>query len=105
MAYPVESLTPNASPEEIQQAVEQTVQQLVAEGIPQDQAIQQAQEMMRGIAAPVMPNGKSSTNMTTGEFARGGSMMGTSPGSNGYTTVPNPRLNNVNPAQYPRGGY
>lgn len=104
MAYPIEALQPNATEQEVQQALIATVEQMVGEGISEEEAMAKAQELLRAVAQQsMMPNSRTTTNYTSGEFARGGSLMGSGGGSNGYQTIPNPRLNNINPAIYPRG--
>src|SRR5688572_20481435 len=105
MAYPIEELQPNSPEDVIMKAIQDTVAQMVSEGIPEEEAVQRAQEMFQKVSSPaMMENNRTSTNYASGEFVRGGSLLGNQGGSNGYQSVPNPRLNNFNPAQYPKGG-
>jgi hypothetical protein len=102
MAYPIESLTPTSTDAEKEKALMETVQQMVSEGIPEEQAMQQVQQMMMSMQTSSVPT-PMAQNLTSGGFMRSGSMTGNGGLTGNYEEVPNPSLKNFKPAIYPKG--
>lgn len=105
MAYALDSITKDSPDTEKQQALMQTVAQMVQEGMSEDdakvQALQMLQDIMRTPAEQM--NQKTSDNMgasmmnPNSRFVRGGPNYGVPGSAMQYKNVPNVRLNNFNP--------
>jgi hypothetical protein len=112
--YPIQSLAPASTQEDIQKALEATIQQLIQEGAsPEDasaQAGQMLQQIQSQIASAEIPR-KTSTDMSqavmnpNSRFARGagGQGMNSTGPSQAYNSVQNPWFTNWNPTTI--GGY
>lgn len=62
-ALPVQSLTPESTPEEVKAALMATIEALMAEGMSQEEATQKAYELAKAAmsAQPQQPKGRSLT--------------------------------------------
>lgn len=106
-SYPIMQLSATSTQEDLQKAVQATIQQLISEGSSPDDAAQSAQQMLaqvqQSLASAAIPR-KTSQDMSqatmnmNSRFARGAGGQGVgSDGSNGYNSVPNPWFTNFNP--------
>lgn len=104
--YPLEEIDALASEEEKRRALEATVAQMAAEGIPQEEAMAKAMQILE--ASQSMPQWPTEEPTNYGTRPASSSFMrdrGTSPSRRpgSFRNIPNDYLTNVNPGFLPDG--
>src|ERR1044072_7645072 len=98
MPYPIEQITANSPDAEKKAAIEATIQQMVQEGMPQEEAaskvMQMAQELMNEGWPSQSPESYGNSMRNPNSVFMRGQPQSNGPNSNGFHTVMNDRYTN-----------
>lgn len=102
MPYPIDQITPETPDAEKEAALQATIQQMVQEGMPEEEAKAKVMQMAQDMAK--MPSFPSQQPTNYGQHMRNpnsifmrGKPVSNGPGNRGFHTVMNDRYTNFNP--------